>query len=46
VVCDCLTAQALSRTMRPVVFRVLSEASLEELRDYQEYLGTRARGAL
>jgi len=46
VVCDCVTAEALPKTMRPVVFRVLSEQSLEELRDYERFLKGPAQGAL
>ncbi len=38
VVCDCVTAQELSKTIRPVVFRVLSEQSAKELRDYEKSL--------
>jgi DNA-binding transcriptional regulator YhcF (GntR family) len=42
VVCDCLTAATLPRRMRAVVFPLLSESSLAELRRYEEFI----RGSL
>lgn len=44
VVCDCETAEKLPKTMRAVVFRVLSESSLDELRDCERYLKGSADG--
>ncbi len=42
VVCDCVTAQALPKTMQPVVFRVLSESSLKDLQGCERFLLSRA----
>ena len=42
VVCDCVTAGALPKSARPVVFRVLSESSLKELRECERFLRSRA----
>jgi GntR family transcriptional regulator len=39
VVSDSVTAEKLPKTTRAVVFRVLSEASLEELREVERFLG-------
>lgn len=42
VVCDCVTAEALPKSARPVVFRVLSDSSLKDLRDCERFLRSRA----
>jgi hypothetical protein len=38
VVCDSVTAAELPRTLLALVFPLLSEASLEELRHYQDFV--------
>jgi len=38
VVCDSVTARELPKTPRVVLFSLLSEATLAELRDYQEFV--------
>ena len=38
VVCDSMTARQLPRTIRAVVFPLLSDASLDELRRFEEFL--------
>ncbi len=38
VICDCLTAKALSTPTRAIVFPLLSEASATELRRYEEFV--------
>jgi DNA-binding transcriptional regulator YhcF (GntR family) len=38
VVCDSVTAADLPKTTRVVLFRLLSESSLTELRNYQEFI--------
>lgn len=40
VICDTLTAQALPKGCLPIVFSLLSEASVAELRRYQEFITT------
>ena len=40
VICDTLTAQALPRGCLPIIFPLLSEASITELRGYQEFITT------
>jgi DNA-binding transcriptional regulator YhcF (GntR family) len=39
IVCDSLTAEALPRGCRALPFRVVSEASLEQLRAYERFIG-------
>jgi len=43
VVCDCVTGEELPKTPRPVIFRVLSESSIQDLRDAEKYLRGPAR---
>jgi len=39
VICDSATAAALPKSMRPIVFPLLSDASLTELKQYEEFVG-------
>jgi hypothetical protein len=38
VICDSVTAEAVPKTSRAIVFPVLSEASINELAKYQEFI--------
>lgn len=38
VICDSLTARALPKTTRPIIFPLVSDASLAELKQYEEFI--------
>lgn len=38
VVCDCLTAAALPQALRRIIFRLVSDSSLAELKQYQDFI--------
>jgi len=40
IVCDSATAGTLPKSSRAIVFALLSESCLAELRNYQEFIGT------